>query len=152
MRKRLQAFTLIELLVTIAIIGVLSTLSLVAVNSVREAGRDAKRKTDVETIRTALELYKADCGVYPTPGGTPLRPTVPTPLTSYCGGGAEKVYLTSTPTDPVLGRFYRYTVTSTGYYLCAALEGSTTTVNCAAGEGSTYCGTLTNCTYETANP
>lgn len=145
MKKHLQAFTLIELLVTIAIIGVLSTLSLVAVNSVRESGRDAKRKTDIETIRAALELYKADAGVYPA-----ALPAVGASLTSIDG---TKVYLSVVPDDPSTGRDYLYTVSSGKYFLCAALEGGTGDVNCAAGTGTAAsCGIGINCNYETSSP
>jgi len=151
MRKNLHAFTLIELLVTIAIIGILSVISLVATNSVREAGRDAKRKTDLETIRSALELYHADCGSYPT---TALFPQPGSSLNSTCGGGS-KTYLVSMPDDPTTGRDYRYNYlpASGTYYLCTALEGSSGGVNCDAGTGTTVtCGTGVNCNYETNNP
>lgn len=142
MTKNIKAFTLIELLVTIAIIGVLSMLSLVAVNSVREAGRDAKRKTDLETIRAAVELYKSDAGVYP--GAIVIGGSI-----TYSG----KVYLSIVPDDPSIGRDYLYNVSAGKYYLCAALEGGTGDVNCAAGTGAAAsCGTGVSCNYETTSP
>lgn len=60
-----KGFTLIELLVVIAIIGILSTVILSSLSSSRERARDAKRKADLNTIRTALTMYYLDYGNYP---------------------------------------------------------------------------------------
>ena len=61
-----KGFTLIELLVVVAIIGLLATLSIVALNNARARARDARRVADVKQIQTALELYYNDLGSYPT--------------------------------------------------------------------------------------
>lgn len=61
-----KGFTLIELLVVVAIIGLLATLSIVALNTARAKARDARRVADVKQIQTALELYYNDQGNYPT--------------------------------------------------------------------------------------
>ena len=61
-----KGFTLIELLVVVAIIGLLATLSIVALNTARAKARDAKRVGDVKQMQTALELYYSDKGTYPT--------------------------------------------------------------------------------------
>ena len=61
-----RAFTLIELLVVIAIIGLLATLSVLALNNARAKSRDAKRLADVKQIQTAMELYFNSTGHYPT--------------------------------------------------------------------------------------
>jgi len=53
------------LLVVIAIIGLLSTLSLVALNVARQKARDALRTADVKQMMTAMELYYNDQGSYP---------------------------------------------------------------------------------------
>ncbi len=60
-----KAFTLIELLIVIAIIGLLSTLSIVALNSARARARDARRVADVKQSRTALEMYYNENNTYP---------------------------------------------------------------------------------------
>ncbi|MFA4942175.1 MAG: FISUMP domain-containing protein [Patescibacteria group bacterium] len=59
------AFTLIELLVVIAIIGLLATVSVIALNNARSKSRDAKRVSEIKQIQTALELYYNDQNRYP---------------------------------------------------------------------------------------
>tara|TARA_B100000745_G_scaffold70940_1_gene42434 strand:- start:5928 stop:6431 length:504 start_codon:yes stop_codon:yes gene_type:complete len=59
-----RGFTLIELLVVIAIIGLLSSTVLASMSSARSKARDAKRKSDLRSAQTALELYYSDYGTY----------------------------------------------------------------------------------------
>lgn len=63
MRKK--GFTLIELLVAIGILAILSTLVMANINSARSRGRDAKRKADLNQVKTALRLYYNDNQSYP---------------------------------------------------------------------------------------
>ena len=65
MNKLHHAFTLVELLVVIAIIVMLLAASLIGIQGSKETTRDVRRKADLEAIREALELYKADNNVYP---------------------------------------------------------------------------------------
>ena len=117
MKNTKSGFTLIELLVVVAIIGLLSTLSILALNSARARARDAKRVADVKQIQTALEMYYNDMGNYPltasvTPGAaiySPNDPThpflkqVPAPPTPADGSACATAALTS----------YTYTNTNT---------------------------------------
>ncbi len=64
----LGGFTLIELTISIAIIGILSTIIIVSLNSARQKSRDAKRVRNIEEIRTAIELYIAGHGNAPDLG------------------------------------------------------------------------------------
>jgi len=64
-----KGFTLIELLVVIAIIGLLSTTIMTSLNGARIKARDARRKTDLEAVRKALELYYDKHGTYTVSGG-----------------------------------------------------------------------------------
>jgi len=55
-----SAFTLVELLVVIAVIGLLISILVPAVNAVRTSARETTTKGTLETLATAIETYKAD--------------------------------------------------------------------------------------------
>ncbi len=67
-KGRQTGFTLIELLVVIAIIGLLASISLVALNSAREKARNSRRVGDIKQIQTALELRYNEDKNYPASG------------------------------------------------------------------------------------
>lgn len=60
-----RGFTLIELLTVIAIIGILASIVIVNVSEARKRGRDARRKSDMGTLRSALEMYYEKNQEYP---------------------------------------------------------------------------------------
>lgn len=64
-RNKKSGFTLIELLVVIAIIGLLSSITMASLQQTRVGARDAKRISELNQIRNALELYYNDYGYYP---------------------------------------------------------------------------------------
>ncbi len=66
MRNKNKGFTLIELLVVVAIIGLLASIVLVAMNGARQKTRDAKRLSDVKGLGSALELFFSTARAYPT--------------------------------------------------------------------------------------
>ncbi len=63
--KKTKGFTLIELLVVIAIIGLISSMSLIVLRGKVMAARDAKRRADIATLQSALEVYNFDKQRYP---------------------------------------------------------------------------------------
>ncbi len=66
-RDTSRGFSLVELLVVIAIIGVLVTIVIVAIDPltlIRDS-RDARRRTDLQAIRTALQIYFNEQRSYP---------------------------------------------------------------------------------------
>ena len=65
MQNKQRAFTLIELLVTIAIIAILSSITIVTFNGQSAKARDARRKSDLANLQQAIEMYYEDNGVYP---------------------------------------------------------------------------------------
>ena len=67
-RGACQAFTLIELLTVIAIIGILSAITLGVVRGVRERGAISKAKSELAVLASALEAFKRQFGDYPQTG------------------------------------------------------------------------------------
>jgi prepilin-type N-terminal cleavage/methylation domain-containing protein len=63
MNKR--GFTLIELLVVISILGVLAAMIVNNLNDSRARARDARKKQNLNQMKTALRLYYNDFQVYP---------------------------------------------------------------------------------------
>ena len=122
MKKNKQCFTLIELLVVVAIIGLLSTLSIVALNNARARARDARRVADVKQIQTALELYYNDLGTYPT-----------TDIIAAGKIASGTVYMSQVPTAPTpadgsactSANTYTYTGSATTYALTYCLGTAT---------------------------
>lgn len=64
--KQKSGFTLIELLVVTTIMAMLAIGAFISFNSAGKSARDGRRKTDLETIRQSLVLYKAENGCYPS--------------------------------------------------------------------------------------
>jgi len=98
-----RAFTLIELLVVIAIIGVLSSVVLASLNTARGRARDAQRFSDLEQVRTALEMYYADHGSYPlqtTWHGTSPGCYSGTSNPNATIPGLAPTYIPAVPVDP----------------------------------------------------
>lgn len=143
MPKTAKGFTLIELLVVISIIGIILALSIFGLQGARESSRDARRKADLELIRSGIELYKSDCNGYPTTLSSPL---VGDDSTTACSSG--NTYIQTVPTDPASpSRTYRYSSGGTTYEICASLEQGSGSVSCG---GSSDCGQT--CNYKVTNP
>jgi prepilin-type N-terminal cleavage/methylation domain-containing protein len=60
-----RGFTLVELMVVVSIIGILSAVVYANFGTSRQIARDNVRKTDLKNLQLAIELYKAQNGVYP---------------------------------------------------------------------------------------
>ena len=65
-RPGMAGFTLIELMVVIVILGILAGLIIPRIMGRPEEARQMKAKVQMESIETALRLYKLDNGDYPT--------------------------------------------------------------------------------------
>jgi general secretion pathway protein G len=60
-----RGFTLIELMVVIVILGILAGLIIPRIMGRPEEAKELKAKLQIESIETALKLYKLDNGAYP---------------------------------------------------------------------------------------
>lgn len=136
-----KGFTLIELLVVIAIIGILATVSVIALQASRARARDSKRLADVKQLQSALALYKHDANEYPaeasvTPGavlsynGTVYMAAIPVPPTPDDGCAGSTAYTYNL--DPGDGDETSY---SLNYCLGAATAGVAAGLNTATPAG-----------------
>lgn len=138
--KRLIAFTLIEILVVTSIIGLLAAAGAVSYNAFTKSARDARRKADVEQIRGAIELYRSNVGVYPTPGAIGgINCSTSVSITE-----GSNTYMSKVPLDPKCPTYnYFYTSSSpyTNYTLGAYLEngGSSSCGSCFGSTACNYC-------------
>lgn len=57
MKRTKQGFTIVELIVVILVIGILTSISVVAYNQITSRARDSKRKADVDSIIKNLQIY-----------------------------------------------------------------------------------------------
>lgn len=156
--KRQNGFTLLEVLVSATIIAVLTTIGLVSFSSVNKRSRDVKRKSDMEQIRSALEMYRSDNstfpGEYPHVGTASFTTTSGLEATLVTTGG----FMPAIPADPDSDNSYyiRTFATSgqyTSYCICAHLE------TLAAGTYQSTCTSLvanaslpSTCNYAQKNP
>ncbi len=73
--RKNSGFTIVELLIVIVVIAILAAVTIVAFNGVQQRSRDARRISNANSIRKALEIYKLQNGRYP--------------LVNYTGLGAQ---------------------------------------------------------------
>lgn len=120
-----KGFTLIELLIVVAIIGLLSTLAVVALGSARVKARDSKRLADLKQVQTALELYYTDQNAYPTGASINLGDIDHKCLnvSGWHATGCTDPYMGQVPLDPQTG-YYVYTVAGSSYSVTGKLEGT----------------------------
>ena len=112
-----KGFTLIELLIVMAVIATLVVSLLVNFYGAVVKGRDTKRKQDLQSVSSAMELYYNDVGTYPVP---PLDWS-----SSFVNSSnSDVLYMKKLPSDPKVGYSYCYDSDAIGSYyrLYANLE------------------------------
>ena len=119
-----RGFTFIELIVVVTIIAVLMAIAAVTYSSTTIKSRDAKRLSDIEKIRSALEICRSEDGRYPPAANVPEAVS----NNLLCNSGTN--VLSRFPTGPK-GDTYVYTPAAvspfTTYTLEVTLENN---VNC----------------------
>lgn len=64
-RENNRGFTLVELIIVVAIIGILATIAVPAMQDAPTRAREAVIKADLYQMRSCIDQYLADKGVYP---------------------------------------------------------------------------------------
>ncbi|MBI3486078.1 prepilin-type N-terminal cleavage/methylation domain-containing protein [Candidatus Daviesbacteria bacterium] len=112
MPKR-KGFTLIELMVAIAIVAIISSIGYISYASAQVTGRDSRRKQDLRSIASALEIYKQQIRHYPCTGdwqvsnddtSTFWLTNVSNSDNAACGVASESFdtnYIKNLPIDPL---------------------------------------------------
>jgi prepilin-type N-terminal cleavage/methylation domain-containing protein len=137
MSRRHRGFTLIELLVVIAIIGLLASIISLSYTSSRRKARDARRLTDVDQIRTGLDLYYNHGAGYPTTATW-------TGASSGTGLVCDGTFIVRIPVDMIASTPYVYTGVGSTSAGCGGTVVShykfqfTTEGNTAIGPADTY--------------
>jgi len=118
-----KGFTLIEILIVVALIAILATITVVAINPSKAFmdTRNAQRSADVSEVLNAVTQYTSEQGHAIADFGT--VPTCPTTAAVGTGGvdlGATLVdeYMVAIPMDPSGG-----TAADTGYDICQTTGG-----------------------------
>ncbi len=109
--RRARGFTLIEIMVVVVIIGLLAAIIVPQVVGNVDKARVAKAKQDIQSIETALTMYKLDNFSYPT-SEEGLKALVQKPDDPNVQNWREGGYLQHLPNDP-WGHPYQYQVPPT---------------------------------------
>ena len=153
-------FTLVELLIVIAIIGIIATGLVIAVNplaSIQKA-QDTKRKSDLSQIQKALEAYYNDIGNYPPNFGETDYRIKGLNDNVVAWGDPWSPYMSTLPKDPNSSKKYVYDSTEQAYYIYASLDrAANDSQACKSGgakcdnvPGSETCGAV--CNYGVSSP
>ncbi|OGH07960.1 MAG: hypothetical protein A2W22_06860 [Candidatus Levybacteria bacterium RBG_16_35_11] len=119
-----KGFTLLELIIVIAVIAIISTVVMTAVNPIAQfqKANDGRIKSDLAQLQRALESYYEDNGRYPTSVDFEIQ-TIADPGVGNNWGDPWTPYMDFLPKSPG-SRTYAYFATDDGqsYFLYANLE------------------------------
>jgi len=162
-RRITWGFSLIELLIVIILIGLLSVIGFGYYQTYLMKGRDSQRKSDLQQIRSGLEMYRADTNSYPIHDPSPSWKIVAcgTSCTTPCNWNEiwscnGSTYMQKLPKNPK-GLDYRYGLAGSAYTLEVCLENASDTGDNVVDVSKSYLGfSLSNCStnkvYQLFNP
>ena len=141
--QREKGFTLIELLIVISLIGIITSSLVILINPQAQLQkvRDARRKSDFERIKQALEFYYNERGRYPPVGGPMHYTHIDGVLFNQPDGNPWDTYMQHLPNDPIgwccgaNDRHYNYVPDPDGQSFClyANLENTSDPQLCNGG-------------------
>jgi general secretion pathway protein G len=126
-------FTLIELLIVIVILGILAAIVVFAVQNLSKSSSQASCGSDVKTVETAVEAYKAQIGVYPIvstslPSGVTLGTASAAATGKMPAGGAAGIndlMSTYTVNGNSVGPWLKDVPSNPSHYAIGVAEGGT---------------------------
>lgn len=124
-----KGFTLVELLIVVSIIGILASITVAQFQTAKKKASDVARKSDLNGVSKALQMYFADYGVFPAAnsagkiviGGAAINWGA-----EFDDGGY--IYMKVLPKENKTGMppyFYKTDATQKKYALFAMLENTT---------------------------
>lgn len=155
--KKILGFTMIELLIVIVILGILSVIGLGSFQAAQMKSRDSKRKSSLNSMVTALEVYYNDFGNYPGDTGGDIN-GCGAGATSQCSPGSSwenttngTLYMLQMPEDPSVNEYF-YQSDGTYFRLFARLENTQDKdVPLFSGSPGVYQGATSECGGEGCN-
>jgi len=105
LRRHNGGFTLIEVMIVVVILAILAAIVVPRVMSAPEKARTTRAKSDIQSITSALNMYKLDNYTYPTTQQG-LKALVTKPDTPPVPPNWHQ-YLSKVPKDP-WGKPYKY--------------------------------------------
>lgn len=117
-----KGFTLIELLIVIAIIAILASIIVVSYANAQTKARDNKRRADIQSIASALQVYHADKKTWYIPGsgagtnglGIGYYSSVYAPSISIHDALEQSGYLNPAPRDPKYRKYLTNCINTLG--------------------------------------
>ena len=114
-----RGFTLVELLIVVIIIAVLAAIAIPKFVNSSLRSKESALRGELKLVRDAVELFKNDCGCYPSTLAGLTATTAPsTGLTATAGTYTitstnwRGPYISSVDLDPVSGSALNYATTS----------------------------------------
>lgn len=106
--------------------AILIAIGIASYSTVNKQSRDTKRKSDIEQLRSAIEMYRAERGFYPPSGSGNWIDAQD--ATDGLTVSIVPNYISVVPTDPKLTQTYQYKATNVaggnyyGYCISTQLE------------------------------
>lgn len=124
-------------MMVIGIITIISAAGMTRFTQAQAKSRDARRQADIETVRSALELYRSDNSTIGYPDATGTDGTNTKYSNLCCDVGEPLVnYINPMPQDPRNDATYYYTYSRTSgstYSLCESDFETYTGTSCPSG-------------------